>query len=174
MNELDRFHIDIYKLSNSSHEYDFEFGDAFFTEQEGSIIEKGSGDVHVELEKNESFIKMTIQINSKVELVCDRSLDPFDFDIDIVRNIIFKYGEEEIELDDEVVMITRDTQRLNLAQYIYEFIGLEIPMKRLHPRFNDDNNDDELVYSDEDRKVEEDETLSDPRWEALKKLKENN
>lgn len=174
MNELDRFHIDIYKLSNSRHEYDFTFDNNFFIEQEESLIEKGSGDIHIILDKNESFIKMAISINGQVELICDRSLDPFDFNIEIDRSIIFKYGEEEKELDDDVIMITRDTQRLNLAQYVYEFIGLEIPMKKLHPRFENDNTDDELVYSDMDQKRDDNDADTDPRWETLKKLKGNN
>ncbi|MEQ8927702.1 MAG: DUF177 domain-containing protein [Fulvivirga sp.] len=171
MNALDRFHIDIFKLSNSTHSYEFEFNDKFFAEIENSIVEQGSGEVVITLDKNESFIKMTINITGKIELTCDRSLDLFDFPINVDKEIIFKYGEEEIELDDNIVMITRDTQRLNLAQYIYEFIGLEIPMKKLHPRFNDESEEDEMVYTDEETKNDDNSEATDPRWEALKKLK---
>ncbi|QSE96987.1 YceD family protein [Fulvivirga lutea] len=171
MNALDRFHIDIFKLSNSTHTYEFEFNDKFFAEIENSIVEKGAGNIHITLEKNESFIKMTIKITGKIELTCDRSLDLFDFPLNVDKEIIFKYGEEEIELDDNIVMITRDTQRLNLAQYIYEFIGLEIPMKKLHPRFDNESEEDEMVYTDEVKDNEDDSETTDPRWEALKKLK---
>lgn len=170
MHELDKFHIDIYKLSNHTHEYDFEFNDRFFSEIEESMVDKGSGKIYASLSKNDSFIKLTIKINGNVELICDRSLDAFDFPLDVIREVIFKYGEEEKELDDEVYMITRETQRINLAQIIYEFIGLEIPMKKLHPRFDATNEEDEIVYTDDDQK-EDESSETDPRWEALKKLK---
>lgn len=174
MRALDRFNVDIFKLSNATHQYDFEFDDTLFGEFDDSFVDKGQGKVIVALEKNESFIKLTMTIDGKIELQCDRSLDMFDFPIHIERSVIFKYGEEEQELDDEIVIITRDKQRLNLAQYIYEFIGLEIPMKKLHPRFEDDTTDDELIYSSETEDEQSDSDNStdiDPRWEKLKKLK---
>ena len=171
MHELDRFHIDIYKLSNSTHEYDFEFNDVFFDAIEESIVEKGSGKIDIVLTKNDSFIKLTMKINGQVELTCDRSLETFDFPLEVNSDIIFKYGDEEVELDDEVYMITRETQRINIAQIAYEFIGLQIPMKKLHPKYDNSSEEDELVYFDDEKENEENSSAFDPRWEALKKLK---
>jgi uncharacterized metal-binding protein YceD (DUF177 family) len=68
-----------------------------------------------------------------------------------------------------------------VAQYIYEFIGLAIPMKRLHPRFEEEEQEDEdiegiLIYSTkkegDDPEDEEDEKI-DPRWDILNNLKKN-
>lgn len=174
MHVLDRYYIDIFKLSSATHEYDFEFSEEFLQAFEESDIDKGKGTIKVILEKNESFIKMTIKINGTLQLICDRSLDEFDYPLDIERKIIFKYGEEEQDVDDEIIIISRDRQRINLSQYIYEFIGLEVPMKRLHPRYADDeNNEDELIYtsdSEEDDDNNGDDEI-DPRWNQLKDLK---
>ncbi len=171
MNLLDRYHIDIFKLSNAIHDYDFKFDDEFFAGFEDSIVSVGEGAVKAKIEKNESFIKLTIDIDAKIELECDRSLDKFNYPIKVSNAIIFKYGEEEQELDDEIVVITRNTQRLNIAQYIYEFIGTEIPMKKLHPRFDDSDDKDELIYRSESDTEEKDDNEVDPRWNALKNLK---
>jgi uncharacterized protein len=173
MRVLDNFNVDIYKLSNATHQYDFEFDDTLFEEFEDSFVDKGKGKVNASLEKNESFIKLTMIIDGNIELQCDRSLDLFNLPINIETSIIFKYGDEEQELDDEIVIINRNRQRLNLAQYIYEFIGLQVPMKKLHPRFEDETGDDELIYSSEkdNKEVENNTTDIDPRWEKLKKLK---
>ena len=97
MNVLDRFHIDIFKLSNKAHNYEFEFNDKFFAEIENSIVENGHGNIAITLDKNESFIKMTIKITGDIELVCDRSLDVFDFPIDVNKEIIFKYNKKNID-----------------------------------------------------------------------------
>ncbi|TRX61779.1 DUF177 domain-containing protein [Fulvivirga sp. M361] len=170
MNVLQSFDIDIFRLSNKEHNYQFDIGNSFFAAHEGSVIEEGNGKVNMVLAKNDNFIKATFDMALSVKLTCDRSLDPFDFEIRDQEEMIFKFGEEEKELDDNIVIIERDRQRIHFAQYIYEFIGVAIPMKRLHPRFKDENEDDELIYSsqnDQDGKAED----IDPRWKMLKGLK---
>jgi uncharacterized metal-binding protein YceD (DUF177 family) len=55
---------------------------------------------------------------------------------------------------------------------MYEFIALEIPMKKLHPRFQNETDDEaegKVIYSS-GTEASEDEPI-DPRWEVLKKLK---
>jgi len=54
---------------------------------------------------------------------------------------------------------------------MYEFISLEIPIKKLHPKFRDeedDNGEGKIVYKSESK---DDDSDIDPRWEKLKKLK---
>ncbi len=120
------------------------------------------------MRKSESLIEGEFKIELRVTLECDRSLEAFPFDINRQEQLIFKFGDEDAELDDNIVMIHRDTQRLDLAHYIYEFIHMSIPMKRLHPRFGEDTDEDELIYtSEKNDKVNE----VDPRWEQLKSLK---
>jgi uncharacterized protein len=105
-------------------------------------------------------------------------LEPFDYNLNIDRKIIFKYGEEPQEISDEIVIITRDQDSINIGQYMYEFIALSIPIKKIHPDLMDEEeNDDEtnvkIVYSTSSQ-VEENgnqEEEIDPRWEKLKKLK---
>jgi uncharacterized metal-binding protein YceD (DUF177 family) len=72
-------------------------------------------------------------------------------------------------------MIHRDSDTLELGQYMYEFINLAIPMKKLHPRYQDEVEDGEevkLIYSSgtTSTDAESDEDI-DPRWDKLKKLK---
>jgi uncharacterized metal-binding protein YceD (DUF177 family) len=53
---------------------------------------------------------------------------------------------------------------------MYEFIAVAIPIKKLHPRFRDEDGGDEagkIVY----RASTEGDSSVDPRWDALKKLK---
>ena len=179
MNVLEKFNIDIYKLQNGVHQYQFDIDDSFFEAFENSIVDKGKGSVNVELEKTETFIKLHFDINMSVQLECDRSLDLFDFPVHSENSLILKFGDHEEEINEEIIIIPREKQRINLAQYIYEFIGLSIPMKKLHPRYTDENEDDELIYSSdkssEDQNNEQgssDEDI-DPRWQKLKNLNKN-
>lgn len=176
---LEKFNIDIYKLPNTIHNYQFEIGNSFFEAFENSIVNKGKGEVHVVLEKSETLIKLAFDINISVELECDRSLDLFDYPILTEDGLILKYGDREEEISEEIIMIPHEKQKINLAQYIYEFIGLAIPMKKLHPRYKDESETDELIYTSEtsskDKPSEEDKSADegdiDPRWTKLKNLK---
>lgn len=178
MNRLNAYNIDIFKLSNATHIYDFEINSVFFETFEDSEITKGNLIINVKLNKSETMIEVKTQITGDVELTCDRSLEAYDYPLDTSNNIIFKYGDDWEELSDEIITMPRGEQRINLAQYIYEFIGLAIPMKRLHPKFEQDEIEDdgtmELVYSSSDEN-EESENLEnediDPRWEKLKGIK---
>lgn len=173
------YSINIVGLSNKEHQFQFEFGDEFFRRYGNDLVSEGNFHVDVLLNKHETFLEATFKIKGVAHLICDRSLEPFDFPIDNERMIVFKYGEEFQEITDEIIVIPRDTATLELGQYMYEFIGLEIPLKKLHPKFQDESEDDgksegKIVYSSgtsdatDDKKEDEG---TDPRWNILKKLK---
>ena len=168
--------VNIIGLSNKIHQFNYEFGDEFFEQYGNDLISKGHFTADVTLDKHETFIEATFKISGQAKLICDRSLDPFDYPIRAANRIIFKYGDSNQELSDEIIMIARDTDTLELGQYIYEFISLQIPMKKLHPRYQNepdvDNAEGRIIYSSGDRTVDPDSGDDiDPRWEKLKKLK---
>jgi uncharacterized protein len=170
----EQLNILIYGLKNGVHDYHFEVGDSFFSTFENSPITKGELRVKVALDKSDNFIKATFEIDGKIELVCDRSLESFEKYLSIQESLIFKFGDETKEISEEIQMITRDTQEINAGQLIYEFVGLAIPMKKLHPRFENETEpegDIILVFSSEDELPDQvEETTIDPRWEKLKGL----
>lgn len=133
----------------------------------------------VSLQKSESMIQMTFNVEGTIELTCDRSLDLFDQPISFENTMIYKFGEEEKELSEDVMIILNNTQTINIADLLFEFIGLQVPMKKLHPRFQEEEDDDDqeegvMVYSstvDDSKTEEQQEEDVDPRWAALKKLK---
>lgn len=171
------YSVNIVALSNQVHDFEFEIGNKFFGEYGTDLISEGSFHVNVALNKHETFIEAEFKIKGKAVLVCDRSLDTFDFPIESNHHIVFKFGDSNEEMSDEIIMIHRDTDTLELGQYIYEFLALAIPMKKLHPRFHNETEDDEdsngkIVYSskkDSDDDKGDDEI--DPRWNILKNLK---
>ncbi len=164
------FNIDIYKLSNKKHEYQFEWNDDLFTIEENSIVQKGQGECQVVLDKSETMITLDFKISGTVELTCDKSLELFDHELKLDEHLILKLGDENAELGDDIVMIHRDTQQLNIAEYLYQYINLSIPMKRVHPDLIDED-DEGIVFVTETAPEENNNNEDDPRWAALKKLK---
>jgi uncharacterized protein len=167
------FRVNIFGLSNKAHWFEFEITDGFFETYGNEVVANGNFRASVGLDKRETFIEATIAITGQTELICDRSLDAFTYPMDIHRKVIFKYGEAPQEISDEIVMITRDQDHIDIGQYLYEFIVLNIPIRKLHPRFAEMEKEDtssKMIYTTAtDEKTNDEET--DPRWEKLKKLK---
>lgn len=129
---------------------------------------------NIALEKNNDHFKINFLIKGFVMLTCDRSLEEFEQYMDINKHLIIRYAEKAEEISDDQETISFDTLSINMAKYIYEYIGLEIPYKKLHPRFRDQSSEeDPLVYQTETYKKEDLEDDIDPRWKALLKLKNN-
>jgi uncharacterized metal-binding protein YceD (DUF177 family) len=179
--ELQKYTIPISSLEDKSYEFDFESGDAFFEAMDQELIQSGSFKTHLVLTKSSSMIHLNFHIQGTVGLICDRSLDPFDEPIDIEEQLFLKFSDRVEELTDEIELILWETQQINIARYLFDFIVLSLPMKKLHPRFRQEENDEDeeqegrVVYRS-DAPGPDDETPEppvDPRWEALRKLNNN-
>ncbi|NJM93811.1 MAG: DUF177 domain-containing protein [Cytophagales bacterium] len=173
MKGLNAYKIDILALPEGRHEYKFDLGDAFFQSFEHSLVDRGQIVLGVVLDKRPALIELHLDIKGSVVLVCDRSLDQFDFPMDHQERLHFKYGEQEEELSDDLYVITESTASLDVGLYAYEIISVQVPLKKLHPRYQTGGEDeDELFYTDK-TEDEADELSIDPRWEALRKLRKD-
>jgi len=165
------FSVNILGLSKEVHLFEFQLEEDFFKKYGQEVVTNGKFAARVSLDKKETFIEADFKIEGHAFLNCDRSLDEFEYPISIARRIVFKYGDEPKEVSDEIIVIKHDQQKLDVGQLMYEFIALEIPIKKLHPRFlqeTDDEMEGKIIYSSS---TEAEEEGIDPRWEKLKKLK---
>lgn len=170
---MNEFIIHIIGLSHKKHSFQFELGDPFFESRGRQIVETGDFTVDLVLDKHPTFIETKFSITGRARLVCDRSLEPFYHPIKIGRKLIFKFGDENKEVSEEIVVIARESEHIDISQYLYEFICLEIPIKKIHPRFagEESTGDGWLVYQSEPAEGREPADTVDPRWEKLKNLK---
>ena len=148
---LNTFKIDIFRLENKQYMHEFEGENDFFEALDQNLIQKGHFKATVALNKNETMIQMIYKISGSVELTCDRSLDLFDFSVDITQKMILKFSDHNEEITEELMLIDRNTQYINVAQDVFDFIGLQIPIKKLHPRFIQD----EVTYESLMRKFDD-------------------
>lgn len=174
MSKHKQFDINILGLSNLTHDYEWTIDNSFFEALEEPLIEKGNLHVKATLTKSERMVVVDLDITGNVELVCDRSLEDFKHLLAIKSTTYFKYADEYAEISEEIINIPHNLDKLNLAQLIYENIGVNIPIKKLHPKFDlsEQESDDEeitLVYGNKEPSENTEEI--DPRWSALKNLK---
>lgn len=122
------------------------------------------------------FIRVNFHVDSELELVCDRSLEPYIQPIIADYEVVFKVDVQE-ETEDENGAVRRfdfSSNTLSIEDEVRDTILLNVPIKKLHPKFLDEdgNPKDFETKSFGDVPDEEDESEKiDPRWEKLKKLK---
>ncbi len=164
-NYLDTFKIDIFRLDNKQYVHEFEGDDVFFAQFEQDIISKGHFKAIVTLDKSETMIQMLYDIDALVELTCDKSLELYEEPIKVKHKIILKYADHTEEITDELMLIDRGTQQINIAQDLFDFIFLEIPIKKLHPKFRTQDDVFENHFDWEDDEVFDDEDDDESLWD---------
>ena len=171
-NVLKSFEINLARLENGTHHFQFELVPDFFETFENNLVEEGYGKASLIMDKSESMMALNFTIEVDVLLICDVSSESYRESLTCQKKHIVKFGLTNEELSDEISTIDMGMQILNVSGYIYEFVSLEIPMKKVHPRLRGQERAD-LVYKDETPSLndQEQENKIDPRWEVLKKIK---
>lgn len=171
--------------------YEYFLDNQFFTDIDGSEVQRGKVNVSLTVERKASSFEMTFHLSGTVIVSCDRCLDDMEQSIASDNRLSVRFGKEYAEESDEILVISEDEGRVNLAWFLYEFVALNIPIKHVHApgkcnkamsarlrrhsaRHSDDEDEAENEFGDDDSILSEEHAdfPTDPRWDALKKLKE--
>ena len=174
MNYLSQYTLPFSGLSEGKHQFDFSIDDRFFAEFENSEVEKGELKIQIELEKRSTYLALIFSISGIVELVCDRCLENFPYPLKSQKKLLVKFSEKQVEDEAELIYLPPTAFQVEVGQYIYEFVILSLPIRRVHP---DGDNGESLCDPVMIKKLEElrhhGNTLKepdDPRWNELRKF----
>lgn len=167
-------------LSDGEHHFHFEIGKAFFEQLEYSLIEDGKLAVDVELDKSPTMLNLNFKIKGTLNLMCDKCTDRFDFPVEGSESLIYKFTDETID-DEKIRTISSAEVEIDLTEPIYEFTAILLPARAVHPEGECnaetiDAMDEYLMVEEqinEDNVEDADDSEIDPRWNELKKLKDN-
>ncbi|MCD7916649.1 MAG: DUF177 domain-containing protein [Tannerellaceae bacterium] len=192
MGEFNLYNVNLKSLSPGTHEFEYLLENKFFVDIDGTEVQKGKVKVHVTLKSSSMMFEMNFQIQGVVMVSCDRCLDDMELPIETQSRLIVKFGKEYAEESEEIVIIPEEEGAINLAWFLYEFIALAVPMKHIHApgkcnkamssklkkhttkSVHDEDDDFGGDAADDDISVDDAGTDStDPRWDALKGLVEN-
>ncbi|NND78112.1 MAG: DUF177 domain-containing protein [Flavobacteriales bacterium] len=156
-------------LKDGEHSFQFYFDDEFFLSFENSLI--GSCDIkgEVVMNKKATLLEMQFSHEGIVYADCDRCGQPMELNIEGQEELIFKFSNQTESNSDEIKFIAPNEDQIDVAPLFYEFISLSLPSRQLH---NDGDCDSEVIEVLENINLKETEE-TDPRWDALKKLKKD-
>ena len=126
------------------------------------------GNLDVEFERFPNLIRVKFTIQTNIELICDRSLDAYSAPVSSTHEILFDANVSERQEEETYTIspLPAASNLIDIEEEVRETILLNIPVKKLHPRFSEGDQADELLEQSFPA-----ETVSDPRWETLKSLK---
>jgi uncharacterized protein len=128
---LQNYTVPFTGLKDGSHQLSFEIGREFFEKFEYSLIESGEVVIDVILEKNPTMITTFYSIKGTVDTICDRCNDPLNVKIAGEFKLVFKFGREE-SLNEELIVLPPEAYELEFAPFLYEFINVSLPIKKVH------------------------------------------
>ena len=169
LRNLSEYNIKFEGLKQGIHFYEFTVNNTFFEEFDSFEFEKSAIKVDLEFKKQSTMLVLTFTFSGSITVPCDRCLDEVDVDVDGEEKLIVKFGNEEYDQSDEILILPIHEYELNIASYIYEFIKVNLPQKRIH--FEGLCNQEVI---DELEKIEQkNEIDDDPRWSSLKDINLN-
>lgn len=171
MAKKSNYTINYQSIGVGNHSFEFDLSTKFFKNRESSDITDGRGRVVIEAEKSNNSLVLEVLIDAEVEVTCDRCLETFFLPISYEGVIHIKFSDSvesglvesfDCNLDDdvehEVMWQNRADSDIDMSNYVYESIFLNLPYQRVHPadssgvlmcneemlsRFSHDNVDDE-------------------------------
>jgi uncharacterized metal-binding protein YceD (DUF177 family) len=163
-------------LPVGTHEFEFDVNGKFFEQFEDSEIRKADIKVNLTLLKQNHLMQMDFDIRGTVEMPCDRCLTSYDFPIESKDHLVIKHGDPD-ESNDEILVITEGDGQANISHYLYEYITLALPSRRV-PCEEDESFECDYETLDKLNETEIDEEKSEPEetnpiWEKLNKIKYN-
>ncbi|MFN3916396.1 MAG: YceD family protein [Flavobacteriales bacterium] len=179
---LKYFEIPVTGLKQGIHSFDFEVKREFFTHFDFDEFEDAQITARLDVDKSSTMMVMTFTFGGFINVPCDLCGDVFNLQIDNEFRLIGKFSHQQGDDNDEIIHIPYDESRLNIAQYLYEFILLATPAKRVH-KTNECNPEalaklKEFIVDSPTKKLDEDEMAEEEDnktvWELLKKLKNDN
>lgn len=199
MDKMDTYKVDLLRSSFKDGQIAFDIDDDFFAAIDG-MINRGNLKTTVDCRCTGSMYKFEIHSVGSIVVPCDRCLADLELRIDTVDELVVKLGEEYSD-EGDCVIVPEAEGVIDLAQYIYEFIVLSMPIVCTHEPgkcddammlefskhqatrsgYEDDENEEFNPNYDEDEDVDVvddevpiDEDNIDPRWAALRALKAQN
>lgn len=139
MNE--EFLIPLNGLSAGKLGFQWHVGKEFFVGFGDSDIVDADISVGVSVEKSGNYIGVDCSLDGTLTVPCDRCLEDLDIPVSEMVRLSVKFGDEPsdpsvastVEDEREVVYLSAEEASMDMAQIIYDYSMLAIPLQRVHP-----------------------------------------
>ena len=169
-------------LKPGNYTYNYTLDNSFFSDYKNEKILGGKVVFDVKLEEKERLMMFYFAYSGSVLTTCDRCLGEMEWPIEGEQTLCVKISDSETSDDEDVVILPEKEYKIDLAQWMYEYVAVSMPIQCIHPDDEEGNStcDPEMTKYLSDKEVTDDiesteseNTDTDPRWDVLKKLKDS-
>lgn len=139
MQPLTEYIIPVSGLKIGIHRFDFQVDRSFFQHFEGSPIEEGVFQVHLDFDKRYDLYELKFDISGHVKVACDRCLEHIQLPVKGNHMLIVKLTEENLDEDADIVFIAPDVTSVDVSKWVYEYICLSLPLRNVYDCEKDPN-----------------------------------
>lgn len=158
-------------IQDGEHAFSFRITNAFFDEFDNSEILGGNLQLEIILHKGKQISNINFHLTGDVSVNCDKCLDKMDISINKSSIIYIRNTNEESDSED-YISVSEAESEVDLTHYFFETIVLELPYRKVHSESENGCNPEMLKKLNEHITKEVNNT--DPRWNGLKDLLNNN
>lgn len=178
MKYLKQYRIPFSGLAAGKHDFEFEVDNKFFDSYEHSLVKKGNLIAKVLLQKQETMLVVHFDIKGDIQLTCDVCLTEFDAPIHFQEKVLVKFINEDWNNEtEEVIILNKTDHELDIATLLYEYINVRVPYyvkcSEQGKNITCDRTMLEWLENPEDEGLQQENEIIDPRWAALKNIKNN-
>ena len=133
MNSLEAYILPLKGIGDGNHQFNFQVDEDFFRAFEASPLGKSDIEVDISLEKRPTLLVFDFSFSGWVATSCDRCLVDIQLPIEGENRLLVKYGEGEADdFNEDVVFISKETSHWSIAQFVYEYILLALPLIKVY------------------------------------------
>jgi uncharacterized metal-binding protein YceD (DUF177 family) len=178
MSNRREFEIAFVGLKPGVHEFNYKIDNKFFLDYAQQDFTDCIANIKLFLDKKNGFLQLRFDIDGTAEVTCDRCSNPLKKQLWEEYNIIVKMVDDPDtmnlqEEDPDVYYISRGESHLKIADWIYEFVSLSIPLQKMceESEFGGEKCNKEVL--EKLRQMEEEvNKQSNPVWKGLDKFKD--
>ncbi len=177
MSHRREFEIAFVGLKPGIHVFEYRIDGTFFVQYGEQDFSNCEANIKLSLEKNSGFMQLKFDVDGATNVNCDRCGNTLPMQLWDEFNIIVKLVEDpdkmnEVEEDPDIYYISRSESHLYLADWIFEFINLSLPLQKMckESEFGGPKCNKEVL--EKLRKMEEEATKEPSTiWKGLDKFK---
>lgn len=178
MKHLREFDIAFVGLTPGVHTFEYQITDSFFENYGPQDFAGCKANVKLQFDKKSNFFLLKFEVGGVITVTCDRCGQPFELqlwdDFNQVVKLVDAPETMNTDEDPDVTYVSRTESHLNVADFIYEFINLSIPMQRIHPDTADGKSGcDPKVLEMLEKMNKQPGDQANQIWKGLEKFRDN-
>ena len=163
-------------LKIGEYKFDYVIDDSFFKEREYSEVQHARISTAVTLTKGTNLLLFDVKMEGSINVMCDRCGDNFDLPVWGENKLVVSLTNDRFENETDIVSFPLDSFEIDISQYLYEYVSVLLPQRRVHPDKEDGTstcNPESLKILNKLSETEKEKKIN-PIWEELKNKIKNN